>query len=183
MPPADVERLFQTVNNVLRTQTRGRIDAPQFLAVATRAFEDRPDKPAAGEDLRTWKNASDTIREAIGKIGPDHPFFLAVPEAEDCRLRHQNFNRAASALPDEEWLAERAKYALLVLRECVEVSPGKHGGVPVLRGTRFTVAQVFAEAGEGRSLPEIAADFNLDAELLKNLMDGFSIHLDRPLAT
>src|SRR5262245_60900557 len=86
------------------------------------------------------------------------------------------------ALSEEEWLAERAKYALAVLRDCVEVHPDKRGGVPVLRGTRFTVAQLFAEIGEGRSLGEIASDFSLDLEVMKKLMEGFSIHLDRPLA-
>ncbi len=84
--------------------------------------------------------------------------------------------------PEEEWLAERARHSMTVLRECVEVSPGKQGGVPVLRGTRFTVAQLFAEIGEGRSLPEIAADFGLDLGLMKKLMEGLAIQLDRPLS-
>jgi hypothetical protein len=40
-----------------------------------------------------------------------------------------------------EWLAERAREAVVTLRECVEVNPGKCRGVPVLRGTRLPVAQ------------------------------------------
>jgi hypothetical protein len=31
----------------------------------------------------------------------------------------------------DEWLAERAKYALTTLRDCVEINPNKHGGAPV----------------------------------------------------
>jgi uncharacterized protein (DUF433 family) len=83
--------------------------------------------------------------------------------------------------PAEEWLAERTKYALVSLHDCVEVDPDKVGGVPVLRGTRFTVAQLFAEISEGRSLPDIAEGFRLDLEQLKKVMEGLSIHLDRPL--
>jgi uncharacterized protein (DUF433 family) len=84
--------------------------------------------------------------------------------------------------PEEEWLAERAKHSMLALRDCVEVGPGKRGGIPVLLGTRFTVAQLFAEIGEGRSLPEIAADFGLDLGLMQKLMEGLAIQLDRPLS-
>jgi uncharacterized protein (DUF433 family) len=86
------------------------------------------------------------------------------------------------SIPEEEWLLERAKYALLTLRECVESNPDKHSGVPVLRGTRFTVAQLFAELAEGRSLLEIASDFSIEADLLKRLLEGFSAYLDQPLA-
>jgi len=81
---------------------------------------------------------------------------------------------------EEEWLAERAKHALLLLRESVEVNPGKHGGIPVLRGTRFTVSQLFAEMSEGRGIIDIAADFELDPDLLRKLLEGFSVHFDRP---
>ncbi len=86
-------------------------------------------------------------------------------------------------LGEEQWLAERAKHALVRLRECVEVNPGKRGGVPVLRGTRFTVSQLFAEIGEGRSLPEIADAFRLDLEQMKKVMESFSTHLDCPVGT
>jgi len=83
---------------------------------------------------------------------------------------------------EEEWLAERAKHALIMLRACVEVDPGKHGGIPVLRGTRFPVAQVFAEMSEGISIVELAADFDLDVEVLKQLLEALAINLDRPFA-
>jgi uncharacterized protein (DUF433 family) len=89
----------------------------------------------------------------------------------------------ASKVEFDEWLAERAKSSLLVLRDCVEVSPAKRGGVPVLRGTRFTIAQVFAEVAAGRSLAEIATDFDLDVELMKKLLESLSIQLDRPPPT
>jgi uncharacterized protein (DUF433 family) len=87
---------------------------------------------------------------------------------------------AAASDTEAEWLAERTKHAILMIRDCVEVNPNKRGGVPVLKGTRFTVAQLFAELGEGRSLGEIAEDFELDPTMMKKLMESFAIQLDRP---
>jgi uncharacterized protein (DUF433 family) len=84
-------------------------------------------------------------------------------------------------ISQEEWLAERARWAACVLRNCVEVDPKKRSGVPVLKGTRFTVAQLFAELADGRSIAEIADSFELDVEIIKQLLQGFATHLDRPM--
>lgn len=82
----------------------------------------------------------------------------------------------------DEWLAERMLYASHVLRECVDVDPKRRGGIPVLKGTRFTLAQLLAELADGRSLPCIAEDFELDLQILEQFMRGLSICLDRPAA-
>ena len=82
---------------------------------------------------------------------------------------------------DEDWLAERARWAATALRECVEADPNKRSGHPVLKGTRFTIAQLFAELADGRNIAEIADDLELDLEMIKKLLQGFSIHLDRPM--
>ncbi|GEM_PF-4567732 len=87
----------------------------------------------------------------------------------------------AAALSPEERLAERARWAASVLRDCVEADGNKRGGIPVLKGTRFTVAQVFAELGDGRNVAEIAADFDVELDTLKALLQGFATHLDRPM--
>ena len=86
-------------------------------------------------------------------------------------------------LPNEDRLAERAFWAASVLRDSVDVDPARRSGVPVLKGTRFTVAQLFAELAEGRSVVEVADDFELDLDTIKNLLHGFSAHLDRPLSS
>jgi uncharacterized protein (DUF433 family) len=83
-------------------------------------------------------------------------------------------------LSPEEWLAERARHAMLMLRDCAEVNPRKRGGVPVLKGTRFTLAQILAEIAEGRSVTELAEDFDLDLEIIKQFLEGLSIYFDRP---
>ena len=80
----------------------------------------------------------------------------------------------------EEWLAERARSRLSMLRDCTEVNPKKCGGVPVLRGTRFSLAQVLAEIAEGRSVSEMAEDFELKPALIKEFLEGMAIVLDRP---
>jgi uncharacterized protein (DUF433 family) len=83
-------------------------------------------------------------------------------------------------LSHEEWLSERARYAVLMLRDCTEVNPRKRSGIPVLKGTRFTLAQILAEIAEGRSVTELAEDFDLDLELIKGFLEGLSICFDRP---
>jgi len=83
----------------------------------------------------------------------------------------------------EQWLAERADYAVRELRECVEFDPAKRCAVPVLLGTRMSVAQLLAELGEGRSTVEVAEDFDLDADLVRRFVCGLAVCLDRTVAT
>jgi uncharacterized protein (DUF433 family) len=72
--------------------------------------------------------------------------------------------------------------AVNLLDDCVEVHPGKRGSVPVLAGTRFTLAQLLAELAEGdRSVDQIAANFDLDSEAVRAFLEGLSIYLDRPM--
>jgi uncharacterized protein (DUF433 family) len=44
------------------------------------------------------------------------------------------------------------------------------------------VAQVLAELGEGQSAEEVAADFDLDVVLVKKLVQGLAVCLDRPVS-
>ncbi len=83
-------------------------------------------------------------------------------------------------LEHEEWIAERTKQALLQLRTCTEVNARKRGGVPVLKGTRFTLSQLLAEIAEGRSVAEIAEDFELDLAMIKQFLEGLALYLDLP---
>jgi uncharacterized protein (DUF433 family) len=92
-----------------------------------------------------------------------------------------------SRLPRTAW-AERVEYrfarrmheAVVMLRNSVEINPQKHGGVPVLKGTRITIAQVIAELADDLSLSEIADDLGLDEMQLRCFLEGMAIHLDRP---
>jgi len=84
------------------------------------------------------------------------------------------------SLRNQEWIAERLRHAVVMLKESVDVDPEKRGGVPVLKGTRVTLAQILAELAENATLGEIAGDLDLDFELMQKLLRGMAIHLDRP---
>ena len=67
-------------------------------------------------------------------------------------------------------LMTRWHSAATALRSCIEIDRNKSGGAPVLKGTRFTIAQLFAEIAEGRSIEEISRDFDLDLDTIKKLL-------------
>jgi uncharacterized protein (DUF433 family) len=79
-------------------------------------------------------------------------------------------------------LALRLREAVVMLRNSVEIDPQKRGGVPVLKGTRITVARVIAELADDLSVSEIADDLDLDEMQIRCFLAGMAIHLDRPFA-
>ena len=81
-----------------------------------------------------------------------------------------------------QWLMQRVEFASSELNDCVEHNPRKLNGVPVVKGSRISVAQIFAEMAEGLSADEVAEDFALDPALVKRLVSGLSVCLDRPLS-
>jgi uncharacterized protein (DUF433 family) len=81
----------------------------------------------------------------------------------------------------EDWFVERVTQAVFILQEHVECSPDVMGGMPVLKGTRFTLSRLFAELADGLSVVAIASDFSLDEESLRRLMEGFGCYLGRPV--
>lgn len=79
---------------------------------------------------------------------------------------------ANSTLAEE--LAARIGNAVAALTDCVEINPQKRSGVPVLKGTRLTVAQLLAEIADGRKVAEIAEDFDVDKALIQRLLEGLA---------
>src|SRR5580700_1402001 len=53
---------------------------------------------------------------------------------------------------EQSRLARRWVHAVTLLSQSVEINPRKRHGAPVLRGTRFKVAQVLAQFAAGDSL-------------------------------
>ncbi|HEX5445059.1 MAG TPA: DUF433 domain-containing protein [Pirellulales bacterium] len=80
-----------------------------------------------------------------------------------------------------EVLAERLLIAVQLLNDSIEIDPDVISGVPVVRGTRISVARVLAEIADNASLSEIADNLEIDFQSLKNIIEGLSIRLDRPL--
>jgi uncharacterized protein (DUF433 family) len=87
--------------------------------------------------------------------------------------------RAARSIADEEWMAERLRHASLLLRDSIEVDPNRRGGIPVLRGTHFTIAQMLQELAEGKSIPDIARRFRIDPAKMRQILESLAIYMDR----
>src|SRR5688572_15078881 len=72
-----------------------------------------------------------------------------------------------------------ADCSVAALAEFVEVTPQRAGGSPVLKGTRFTLAQLLGQLGDGDSLNEVAENFDLDREQLSGVLHALAAHFDR----
>ena len=81
------------------------------------------------------------------------------------------------------WFIECQAYGLEALGRVVEVDPERRGGVPVMRGTGFTVAQVLAELAETSGVDDVASSFSLDAADIREMINGLSLIMQRPSAS
>jgi uncharacterized protein (DUF433 family) len=64
------------------------------------------------------------------------------------------------------------------LKKTMISDPGILGGLPVVKGTRFPVSQVLAELADDYKLSEIADSFDLDVEILRELLSGLSLQYE-----
>jgi uncharacterized protein (DUF433 family) len=80
----------------------------------------------------------------------------------------------------EEWYFQCAFFGIEMLRSCVDVDPHRRGGVPVLKGTRFTVSEALAEIADTTAIAELTRRFDLDHDVLKDMLNGLSLLLNRP---
>jgi len=80
-----------------------------------------------------------------------------------------------------ELVGDRLSRAEVTLTYCVEVNSRKMHGVPLLKGTRFPVAQVLSQIADGDSIDDLAENFDLDREQLASLLHAFSAYLDKPI--
>jgi len=71
--------------------------------------------------------------------------------------------------------------SLVAATKYVETRPKKLGGTPVLKGTRFSLSQLFAELADSDAVKDIAVDFDLDADQLQSCLHAFALFFyDRP---
>jgi uncharacterized protein (DUF433 family) len=80
----------------------------------------------------------------------------------------------------QEWYVQCAFYGMQSLGSCVEVDRNIRSGVPVLRGTRVTVSEALAELAESCGIDEVSENFDLDAEQLRDVVNGLSLLLNQP---
>ena len=78
-------------------------------------------------------------------------------------------------------LRRRLEYAARILEDSIEISNETRGGVPVVRGTRVPVSRVLAELADNVRIEEFGDDYEIDVAKLKELLQGLSVYLDRPL--
>lgn len=81
----------------------------------------------------------------------------------------------------EERIEERLRLASLALKDCVEINARRLGGVPTLKGSRFSVGQVLSQIADGDSIDDLAENFDLDREQLATLLHAIAAYLSRPV--
>jgi uncharacterized protein (DUF433 family) len=80
----------------------------------------------------------------------------------------------------EQWFSECVLWADKALQNAVEIDPKRRGGIPVLKGTRFTVGQTLAELADSAGVPEVATRFNLNEQTIRELLYGLALLAERP---
>ena len=80
----------------------------------------------------------------------------------------------------EQWFSECLVMGHAALQNSVDIDPKRRGGIPVLKGTRFTVGQTLAELAESSGVSEIAKRFDLDEKVIRELLYGLSLLVERP---
>jgi uncharacterized protein (DUF433 family) len=71
--------------------------------------------------------------------------------------------------------------ALSALDHSIESRPRVLSGVPVFKGTRFSIPQFFAELAEGESIDSIAEEFDVDRESLSSVLHALAVCLNQPM--
>jgi uncharacterized protein (DUF433 family) len=95
-------------------------------------------------------------------------------------IETKNPNGALVGPKVDQWLADRSSEALLALRDYVEATPQKLGGIPVFQGTRFSIPQLFTELADSDAVHDIADNFELDEEKLRKFLRAFAVYLNKP---
>jgi len=73
----------------------------------------------------------------------------------------------------------RERYAEILINDVVEVDRNKASGVPVLKGTRFKIAQLIGELADGFSVARIAKQHDLEKDNIVKFLRAIAIKLDQ----
>jgi uncharacterized protein (DUF433 family) len=126
-------------------------------------------RPSAGDLMVRQDWSLDALKPKAGS-----------PLAEKWAL-HPTVSSKPSAHFALDWYVQCNLLGYSLLREVLEINPNRHGGVPVLRGTRFTAGQVLAELAESESVSTIAENYDLNPQHIEDMLNGLSLILMRPL--
>jgi uncharacterized protein (DUF433 family) len=76
------------------------------------------------------------------------------------------------------WVEVRMWVGQSMLQDAIKINPQIRGGIPVLAGSRVTIAQIIGEIADGRSIDDLAESFDLDPTALQTLFQGLAINFD-----
>lgn len=62
----------------------------------------------------------------------------------------------------------------------IEINPRRLSGIPVLRGTRISVAQILAELGENQSAEAVDAVYDLPRGSVAGLLNALAQYFSEP---
>src|SRR5207302_1722448 len=77
LPPADVERVLLSLQNLFRIRTRLNVSYEELFDQIADVYIKRSDKEDGQENADRWTAARGTILEVMEAIGPDHPLQVA----------------------------------------------------------------------------------------------------------
>ncbi len=63
---------------------------------------------------------------------------------------------------------------------CIVVDPDIRSGVPVIRGTRVSLAQILIEVASGVDIIEIADDLDIDLDPIREFFESLSELVSQP---
>lgn len=155
------------------------------LSIEMQRLPSQPPGPETGHVSRHGRGL-DLVSIAFGYEGQDdfetvgYGYHSAASAGDDESFAYGS-QAKFSTTPHEVIVTERVWFALVELRTCTESHPGKLSGVPVLRGTRFTLAQLIAELADGRTTVEISDAFTIEIHLIEQFLTGLSAYLNRPV--
>jgi uncharacterized protein (DUF433 family) len=135
---------------------------------ATRGTQERPSAPVHEIGARNSANSDRNIDPVHNQAEGETDWLQLVKSVTDRTLQL------------EEWYSEWALWGHDALRNSVEIDPGRRGGIPVLKGTRFTVGQTLSELADSSGVSEVAAQFDLDEKVIRKLLYGLALLADKP---
>lgn len=140
-----------------------------------------PLQPALGKSSRKETMSPTPLRVNVYEFFGTTPE-LRIPERKDLTSWNDpEENRSVQWVSNEELVKQRLQQVTLVLRECIEVNSRRLGGLPSLKGTRFSIAQVLSQIGDGDSIEDLAENFDLDREQLATVLHAMAACFNRPL--
>ena len=78
---------------------------------------------------------------------------------------------------------ERLPIAIREMKECVSIDRERMAGIPTLKGTRMTLAQLLGQLADGMSVTTVAEEFEIDQHLIESFLNSLSTYFNRPLDT